>query len=196
MARDEAAPLDDEAPAEGALDEDAEVRPTGDGVTVEFDEEVYRHLHALAGRIYTERGGVGSTIQPTALLHEAWEKLAKSSSRYRSRAHFMAVAARAMRQVMISRARARNARKRGGDWTRATLTGLGEAAPRVVDVIDLDAAIRELEEQDAKAAEVVMLRTFGGLTVEEVAEVTGASPRTVARTWRFAKSFLAARLRD
>ncbi len=164
-------------------------------VEVEFDEEIYKHLHALAGRIHKERGGEGSTIQPTALLHEAWEKLARSSSRFRSRAHFMAVAARAMRQVMISRARARNANKRGGDWVRATLTGLGEDAPQLVDVIDLDNAIRELEKLDPGAAEVVMLRTFGGLTVEEVAEVTNASSRTVARTWRFARSFLADRLR-
>ncbi len=188
-------PVDDTpTPADpAAAPDEAAGEPT---VEVAFDDEIYRHLHALAGRIHKERGGVGSTIQPTALLHEAWEKLARSSSRYRSRAHFMAVAARAMRQVMISRARARNANKRGGDWHRATLTGLGEDAPRVVDVIDLDNAIRELEANDPRAAEVVMLRTFGGLTVDEVAEVTNTSARTVARTWRFAKSFLADRLRS
>ena len=159
-----------------------------------LDEEVYDHLRALAGRIHAERGQGSVTLQPTALLHEVWEKLSASSSRYNSRAHFVAVAARAMRQILVDRARARATAKRGGGLQQTTLSGVGGGLPRALDVLALDRALKELEALDPQAAEVVLLRTFGGLTVPEVAESLGVSARTVDRTWRFARAFLASHL--
>ena len=160
-----------------------------------LDPEVYAHLRALAERIYAERGRGQQTLQPTALLHEAWMKLARSSSRYESRAHFVAVAARAMRQILVNRAEARNAEKRGGGKHHTTLSGVAGAPEMTFDVLALDRALTELEAADPRSAEVAMLRTFGGLTVPEVAEAIKLSPRTVDRSWRFARAFLADRLR-
>ncbi|MCB9760724.1 MAG: sigma-70 family RNA polymerase sigma factor [Alphaproteobacteria bacterium] len=166
-----------------------------EGFSPELDQDVYAHLRALAERIYAERGGSHPTLQPTALLHEAWMKLERSSSRYVSRAHFIAVAARAMRQILVNRARARSAQKRGGEAQhRTTLSGIGTDPNAVVDVLTLDEALQALEAVNPRAAEVALLRTFGGLTVPEVAEATGLSEATVGRAWRFARVFLADRL--
>ena len=150
--------------------------------------EAYAHLRTLAGRIHAGHGA-GAAIQPTELLHEAWLKLARSSSVYVDRGHFYSVAARAMRQILVDQARARLTDKRGGGAQRTTIAGLAET-DRHFDLLELDSSLDRLAEIDAVTAEVVVLRTFGGLTVDEVAEVLGASARTIARKWRFGRAFL------
>lgn len=161
-----------------------------------LDDETYAQLRALAGRIQARSSTREATLQPTALLHEAWMKVARSSSRYRSREHFLAVAATAMRQILVDRARARLAQKRGGDWARVTLSGVGESSDGLLDVMSLDEALSALAEVDELAAEVAQQRTFGGMTVPEVAAATGVSESTVARRWRFARAFLLKQLSD
>lgn len=154
-----------------------------------FDAEIYSHLRAIAGRIHAERARGVETIAPTELLHEAWAKVAGSDSDFASRAHFMAVAAAAMRQVLIDRARARGRHKRGGGWARVTLTGVADPED-TFDLLALSDAIDRLTAVDPPAADVVVLRAFGGLTVDEVAAVRGVSARSVDRTWRFARAWL------
>lgn len=159
-----------------------------------FDDDIYKHLRSLAGRIHAERGHGQATLDPTSLLHEAWEKVAKSSSQATSRAHFVAIAARAMRQILTDRARARSAQKRGGDPVRTTLAGLADHALDADDFLALDHAIDELREVDEVAAEIVLLRVYGGATVPEAAERLETSASNVDRKWRFARAFLADRL--
>lgn len=159
-----------------------------------LDAETYAHLRNLASRIHARQGGRSTTIQPTALLHEAWMKVAHSSCVYNDRQHFLAVAARAMRQILVDRARARGSKKRGGEFRQVTLTGLGEDPSQLLDILDLDAALSQLEAVDEKAARVAVLRTFGGMTAEEAAEAMGMSLRTLQRSWRFARVFLAQKL--
>lgn len=161
-----------------------------------FDPDLYAHLKALANRIHAERGRGQETMQPTALLHEAWMKLAASDGQYASKAHFVAVAARAMRQVLVDRARSKGAAKRGSGQHHTSLTGVGDTPGEPLDVLALDKALTELEAVDPRAAEVVLLRTFGGLTVEEVAAALGTSERTIKRSWRFSRAFLAKRLEE
>ena len=132
-----------------------------------LDDETYAQLRGLAARLQARVGTREATLQPTALLHEAWMKVARSSQRYESREHFLAVAAKAMRQILVDRARARLSQKRGGDWDRVTLTGIGEDGHKLLDVMGLDAALRVLSEADPQAAEVAQQRTFGGMTVPE-----------------------------
>ena len=159
----------------------------------ELDAELYAHLRALAGRIHAERGSSADTLQPTALLHEAWEKLARSRGTWADRSHFVAVAARAMRQVMIDRARARGALQRNVG-RRTTLSGVGDDPRSEIDVLDLDAALRDLEALDPRSAQVALLRTFGGLSVPEIAAALDLSTRTINEDWRFARAWLATRL--
>ena len=106
-----------------------------------LDADTYQHLRALAGLIHGERAKNNESIQPTALMHEAWAKVAKG--KYNSKSHFMAVAARAMRQILVDRARARMAEKRGGDWKKTTLEGLGGIDGQI-DVLMLDDALNKL----------------------------------------------------
>lgn len=156
-----------------------------------LDPELYQRLRYLAARIHGERGGGALTLQPTALLHEAWEKVARSSRTYDDRAHFFAVAAVAMRQVLIDHARAqRTARRDGGD--RTTLSGVGDAPE--LDVLDLDAALTALEALDVSSARVAMLRTFGGMSVAEIAEASRRPVAVVERDWTFARAWLRVRL--
>lgn len=159
---------------------------------------VYDELRALAGRYFLRQPE--QTIQPTSLVHEAYLRLASPAAdgdgplRFRSRGHFAAVAATAMRQILTDRARRRAAKKRGGGERPVTLTNVGTPSGREVDVIDLDRALTELAELDPRRARVVELRYFGGLTVPEVADHLGLSPRTVELDWRGARAWLAARL--
>jgi RNA polymerase sigma factor (TIGR02999 family) len=161
-----------------------------------LDSDLYAHLRALAGRIHAERASANEVIQPTELLHEAWEKLSRSRDTWESRTHFIAVAARAMRQILIDRARVRLADRHGGQLARTTLSGVGDDVGVRLDVLALDEALTELEKLDARCAEVVLLRTFGGLTVPEAAEALGVSTRTVDDLWRFARAWLAVRLAE
>ncbi len=155
--------------------------------------DVYEHLRAIANRIHAERGHGQLTLQPTDLLHEAWIKLERSTTVVESRRHFMAVAARAMRQILVDRGRARATQKRDrGD--QVVLAGEPEAPGSVLDLLDVDTALTELASVDEEACTVAELRVFAGLQPDEIAEVVGLSERTVKRRWRFGKAFLAARL--
>lgn len=164
--------------------------------STELTPEVYAHLRRLAGRIFAERGRGHASIQPTILLHEAWAKVSTSSTRYESRAHFMAVAARAMRQILIDRARNQQAAKRGAGAEHVTLAGIASDTQPNVDVLALDHALDQLTAFDATAARVVELRIFGGMTLDEVADVLGVSSSSASRTWEFARLFLLRRLQD
>lgn len=152
---------------------------------------VYDELRRLA-RGYLGRERRGHTLQPTALVNEACLRLLKSRKQdWRTRAHVVAVAAIAMRRVLIESARARAARKRGGGLARVTLdAGLVGGRAQDVDVLAVDEALKKLARIDAQQAQIVELRFFGGLTIEESAEATGASPATVKRRWAMARAWL------
>jgi RNA polymerase sigma factor (TIGR02999 family) len=153
---------------------------------------VYAELRALAGSYF--RGvGAAHTLQPTALVHEAFIKLTgHEGGAWESRAHFLAVAAKAMRQILANHAAKRRALKRGGDASRVTLTSVltpGEEEARI-DLIDLDAALMKLEELSPRQAHIVEMRFMAGLAVDEIAHVLGISTRTVERDWCMARAFL------
>jgi len=152
---------------------------------------VYGELKRLAERsLRRERSG--HTLQPTAVVHEAFLKLVDQQRvEWKSRAHFFAIASQAMRRLLVDHARARRAEKRGGYATRVVLDEATRATPPVdLDLLALDDALDRLSSLDAGQARVVELRFFGGLTVEETAEVVGASAATVKRDWRSAKAWL------
>ncbi len=152
---------------------------------------VYQELRRLAGR-YLRKERPGQTLQATALVHEAYLRLLRDQNlQWKNRAHFLAIAARSMRQILIERARARQAEKRGGAQRAITLDDqvLGRDQPSI-DLLALEDALKALEALDQKQAEIVELRFFGGLTVEETAEVMGVSPATVKRWWALSKAWL------
>jgi len=156
---------------------------------------LYARLHALAEQ-QMQREGSGHTLQPTALVNEAYLKLVdQRSARWESRSHFLAVAAEAMRRVLIDHARRRAALKRGGKAERVPL-GHAEAAGNEagVDLIELDDALRRLAEVDAVGARIVEMRFFGGMEIEAIAGVLGMTDRTVRRRWVFAKAWLSREL--
>lgn len=139
----------------------------------------------------------GHTLQATALVHEAYLRLATTDDvRWQSRAHFLAVASRAMRRVLIDHARTRSRRKRGRGWDRVTLhDGIEIAAPGsgvdLLDMIHLDIALQELERQHERLARVAEMRLFGGASMDEIAASLGVSLRTVAGDWAFVRRWLA-----
>ena len=157
---------------------------------------VYEELRRLAAA-YLRRERPGQTLQPTALVHEAYLRLMKDRpDRWQNRAHFCAIAAHSMRQILIERARARGAQKRGGAQPRVTLDeGLVAGQPSsTVDLVALDQALERLEAVDPEQARLVELRFFGGLTIEETAEAMNISPATVKRHWTVARAWLAREL--
>ncbi len=160
---------------------------------------VYDELRRLA-RYYLGRVGPAAshTLQPTAVVHEAYLKLVdQTASDFKGRTHFYAVAAVAMRHVLIDHSRERGRAKRGGDWRRVTLSGVEFAdAGREIDVLALEDALARLAELDPRAARVVELRFFGGLGEREVGEVIGVSERTVRNDWAMARAWLQNRLRE
>lgn len=155
---------------------------------------VYDELRAMAARhLRAERSG--HTLQPTALVHEAYLKLVDQSRvQWRGRAHFMAVAATAMRRILVNHAKARGRLKRGGPPAGRERVALDDAVDsfehRAVDLEALDEALERLATMDAVQARIVELRFFGGLSVEETAETLGISTRTVHREWDLAKAWL------
>jgi RNA polymerase sigma factor (TIGR02999 family) len=161
--------------------------------------DAYQELRRLAAA-YLRRERPGQTLQPTALVHEAYLRLAKDKpGRWQNRAHFCAIAANAMRQIRVERARARAALKRGGGQPKVTLVENLDAAggdnrPAPVDLLAVDQALERLAALDAQQARIVELRYFGGLSVEETAEALGISPATVKRDWSVARAFLAQQL--
>jgi len=152
---------------------------------------IYRDLHARAHR-QLARSRPGDTLSTTALVHETYLKLVGSTQQaYLDRGHFFAVAARAMRQILVDYARSRLAEKRGGGARNSTPEPEQLAGPqRSEDLIALDEALIELSRLDERLAETVELRFFAGLSVEEAAEARGVSPRTIKRDWRKARAFL------
>lgn len=156
---------------------------------------VYAELKAIARQVFRRERGE-HTLQPTAIVHEAFLKLAGGAPvSFRNRAHFFAVASQAMRQILVDHARARRAGKRGGGATRIELgERAGEDGAELADVLAVDQALERLTGVDPELARIVTLRFFGGLTVDEAAEVIGVSAPTVKRDWRLAKAFLAREL--
>ena len=165
------------------------------GRTDAFDElipQIYDELRAIAhNQRRMERPD--HTLSSTALVHEAYLKLAgQEKMSWESRAHFFAVAAQAMRRVLISHARKRNAGKRGGGAESLTLErafGMGTEG-RAQHLLELDQALSQLAEVNPRHARVVEWRYFGGLTIEETAHALGLSPVTVTRDWRMARAWL------
>jgi len=154
---------------------------------------VYDELRRIAAR-YISRERPGQTLQATALVNEAYVRLAAERPReFANKTHFLAIAALSMRQILVQRARARKAAKRGGAPHRITLDdrNIDQAhLPADVDVLALDEALSKLAALDREQAQIVELRYFGGLTVEETAEVLGSSPATVKRHWAMARAWL------
>ena len=152
---------------------------------------VYSELRNMAHR-YLSRERRDHTLQPTAVVHEAFLRLVKQRRvEWKNRSHFFAVAAQSMRRILVDHARARATDKRGGGQTLISLdASTAGAAPRAVDLITLDEALCQLERLDVSKAKVVEMRFFGGLTIDETAEALGASPSTVKREWAFARAFL------
>jgi len=153
---------------------------------------VYDELRRLAAS-FLRRERPGQTLQATALVHDAYLRLLQDSQlSWQNRAHFFGIAARSMRQILIERARARHAAKRGGDQVRVTFDpGLIVAAREPIDVEALDDALTRLAALDPELERVVEVRFFGGLSIEETAEAMGISPATVKRRWTLAKAWLA-----
>ncbi len=156
---------------------------------------VYDELRRIArGQMRRERPG--QTLTSTGLVHEAWLRLSASSHLApHNRAHFLAIAANAMRQILVERARARHAAKRGGHRERVTLNEAVLPGPEPdLDVLAVDTALDKLAALDPEQARLVELRYFGGLSVEETADALGISPATVKRRWTSARAFLAGEL--
>ena len=156
---------------------------------------VYSELRRIASR-YMRDEARGRSIQTTALVHEAWLKLVDVKNvDWQHRAHFFAIAARIMRHILLDRARRRVAARRGGDSPRVELADVPDAASlRARELISLDLALDAFAQVDARKARVVELRFFGGLSVEETAQVLGVSSDTVHRDWRLARAWLLAEL--
>jgi RNA polymerase sigma factor (TIGR02999 family) len=156
---------------------------------------VYDELRRIAGRWFRGQR-TDHTLQPTALIHEAWLRLARATpDRYADRHHFLAVAATAMKQVLINHARGRNAACRGGGWTRVHLDRADRGEPVDPEVLlDLAEALDQLEGMDARKAAIAEMRLLGGLTLKEIAARLGCSMTTVEDHWRTTRAWLAARL--
>lgn len=156
---------------------------------------VYRELRRLADH-YLRAERVGHTIQPTALVHEVYLRLvAQDHPDWKNRAHFLAVAAQAMRRVLVDYARARQTAKRAGNIVRVDVDGLepGDELP-IDEILVVDEALDRLAQLDPQQTRIVELRYFAGLTVEETAEAVGISPRTVKRDWAIASAWLRSEL--
>jgi len=158
---------------------------------------VYEHLRRLA-RARMAKVPPGNTLQPTALVHEAYLRLSSSKDpAWDGRGHFFAAAAEAMRQILVDQARRKASLKRGGDRERIELDDVDlRIQPPSDDILDLDTALDALADEDRVKADVVLLRHFAGLDREETARTLGLSPRTVDRHWTYARTWLARAMRD
>lgn len=152
----------------------------------DFDA-VYRVLHRLAGK---QMRGARATLDTTGLVHEAWLKVSGDSRDFESRGHFLAVAATAMRQIVVDHARRRGAKKRGGGAiVVSSLSNVGVSS-NVEDVLAIDRALTRLEALDERLARVVEWRFFAGLDEAEIAQALDVDVRTVRRDWRKARAFI------
>jgi len=153
---------------------------------------VYDELRRLAAR-YISRERPGQTLQATALVNEAYVRLAAERPReFANRTHFLAIAALSMRQILVQRARAKRADKRGGAPQKVTLNdgNIAQVPAADIDILALDEALERLADVDPDLVRLVELRYFTGLTVEETADVVGSSPATVKRQWALARAWL------
>jgi RNA polymerase sigma factor (TIGR02999 family) len=152
---------------------------------------IYHELRILARR-YLRSERKGHTLQPTEVVHEAWLRLAEPDGiQWQNRAHFYGIAAAVIRNMLVVYARARRAAKRGGDALRVSLTEAQDVAGRAdLDLVALDDALARLAQHDARLHRIVELRFFGGLSVEETAEVMRVSGSTVKRQWILAKTWI------
>ena len=155
---------------------------------------VYDELHRIAARLFRSESS-GHTLQPTALVHEAYVNLVGVEVSWQDRSHFYSLAARMMRRLLVNHANARNADKRGGGAIRVTLND--ERAPEGIadaELLDLDEALTRLAAVDQRKAELLQLQYFGGLSFREMEAVTGLSSSTLDRELRFARAWLKDRL--
>jgi RNA polymerase sigma-70 factor (ECF subfamily) len=159
---------------------------------------VYKELRRLAGH-YLRDERIGHTLQPTALVHEAYMRLVgQDRADWQNRAQFMGVSAQLMRRILVDYARERTAAKRGGGAVRVDDEGfeLAAGAGQSEQVLAVDEALERLSKLDPQQAQIVEMRYFGGLSVEEAAEALGISPRTVKRDWAMAKAWLHSELSE
>ncbi len=158
---------------------------------------VYEELRQLAASRMA-REAAGQTLQPTALVHEAWLRLVGDGDRsWQNRAHFFGAAAEAMRRILIDRARRKSRLRRGGNPQRVDLEEINLATTTPDDrVLLIDEALERLEKKDPEIARIVVLKFFGGLTNEEIAEMLDVNERTVRRQWTFAKAWLLENIQD
>ena len=172
---------------------DSEDSKAGDSSRSKLDELIellYPELQRLAAK-YFNRERADHTLQPTALVHEAYERLVKQTRGIcKSRTHFFAASANIMRRILTEHARKRRALKRGGMCGKEPLMEKTDPAVSVVDIVALDEALTKLASLDERAARVMELHHFGGLTLKEIAEYLDVSERTVAGDWKFAKALL------
>lgn len=166
------------------------------GALNELAPLVYDELHRLARR-YLRRERANHTLQTTALVHEAYLRLVKEkNANWQNRVQFFGVASQLMRHILVDYARSHNAAKRGGDYIRLSFDeAMIVSEEKIEDLMAVDEALNSLAAIDLNQSRVVELRVFGGLTVEETAEVLGVSPRTVKREWSMAKAWLHRQLR-
>jgi RNA polymerase sigma factor (TIGR02999 family) len=151
---------------------------------------VYEELHRLA-RHYMRRERPGHTLQTSALVNEAYLRLVDQSVPWQNRAHFFGIAARLMRQILVDHARAHNYAKRGAGAQKVSLDQAADLAQaRATDLVALDDALNGLADMDPQQSRIVELRFFGGLTIEETAEVVGLSHATIEREWTAARAWL------
>jgi RNA polymerase sigma-70 factor (ECF subfamily) len=152
---------------------------------------VHDELHQLAHQ-HMRRERAGHVLQTSALINEAYLRFADQSEvTFENRAHFFGIAARLMRQILVDEARRRNSAKRGGGAIQVSLAeATSVAQEQAANVVALDDALKNLERIDARQSEIVELRFFGGLSVDETAEVLKVSPATVSRDWTFARAWL------
>jgi len=172
--------------------------PPADVLDRALDPEVYAELKRLAA-FHLQRERADHTLQPTALVHEAYMKLAgrvnAADNAAQSQNEFRALASHAMRQILVDHARKRNTDKRGGSWLRITLDdAVGEDHDRELDLLALDEAMEGLAKLDARKCRVVELRFFGGLTCEEAAKELRISPKTAEADWYMARAWLRSKL--
>ena len=160
-----------------------------------YGRVVYEELRGLASS-YLGADKARHTLQPTAIVHEAYLRLSNSNDlEVESKSHFFRIAAKTMRHVLCDYARSKNSQKRGGDWNRVTLSGIGTSDGSYdYDATDISNALDKLEHQSARQAEIVELRFFGGLKVEEIADLLDVSDRTIRNEWRAARAWLRSEL--
>ncbi|MBO6513053.1 MAG: sigma-70 family RNA polymerase sigma factor [Phycisphaerales bacterium] len=158
---------------------------------------IYDELRGIASG-YLRQERADHTLQPTALVHEAYSRLVNQTQvPWSDAAHFRAITARVMRQVLIDHARKHNAIKRGGDRVKVTLSDTdGAAQVNVLDLLELDEAMEKLRELDARKAQVVELLFFGGMTHKEAARIVGVSQKTIEADWYMARAWLGKQLRS